>query len=262
MDYTGTGNSLNPSHPTVLRLIMDSLRYFVGNCHVDGFRFDLGVGAGARVPRGRPARGVLRHHPPGPDPLPGEADRRAVGRRRGRLPGRQLPGALDGVERDLPRRDARLLARPGQASADFAFRFTGSADLYEQDGRRPSRVDQLHHRPRRLHARRPRLVQRQAQRGEPRGQPRRHRRQPQLELRRRGPDRRRGDQRAARAPAAELPRHAASSRRACRCCSRGDEIGAHAGRQQQQLLPGQRDLVDATGRSTRRRSGCSSSRGG
>src|SRR6478735_8789711 len=40
-DYTGTGNSLNPSHPTVLRLIMDSLRYFVGNCHVDGFRFDL-----------------------------------------------------------------------------------------------------------------------------------------------------------------------------------------------------------------------------
>src|SRR5213075_3183651 len=35
------GNSLNPMHPTVLRLIMDSLRYFVGDCHVDGFRFDL-----------------------------------------------------------------------------------------------------------------------------------------------------------------------------------------------------------------------------
>ena len=69
------------------------------------------LGAGARVPRGRPALGLLRHHPPGSDPLPGEADRRAVGRRRGRLPGRQLPGALDGVERDLPRHDARLLAR-------------------------------------------------------------------------------------------------------------------------------------------------------
>src|SRR5579862_4475924 len=41
MDYTGTGNSLNPVHPSVLRLIMDSLRYFVGDCHVDGFRFDL-----------------------------------------------------------------------------------------------------------------------------------------------------------------------------------------------------------------------------
>ena len=41
MDYTGTGNSLNPVHPSVLRLIMDSLRYFVTDCHVDGFRFDL-----------------------------------------------------------------------------------------------------------------------------------------------------------------------------------------------------------------------------
>ena len=41
MDFTGTGNSLNPVHPSVLRLIMDSLRYFVVECHVDGFRFDL-----------------------------------------------------------------------------------------------------------------------------------------------------------------------------------------------------------------------------
>jgi len=41
MDFTGTGNSLNPVHPSVLRLIMDSLRYFVTECHVDGFRFDL-----------------------------------------------------------------------------------------------------------------------------------------------------------------------------------------------------------------------------
>src|SRR5204863_703724 len=40
-DFTGTGNSLNPVHPSVLRLIMDSLRYFVLECHVDGFRFDL-----------------------------------------------------------------------------------------------------------------------------------------------------------------------------------------------------------------------------
>ena len=60
---------------------MDSLRYFVIDCHVDGFRFDLAVGARARVPRGRPALGVLRHHPPGPGALAGEADRRAVGRR-------------------------------------------------------------------------------------------------------------------------------------------------------------------------------------
>jgi isoamylase len=41
MDYTGCGNSLNMNHPRTLQLIMDSLRYFVGEMHVDGFRFDL-----------------------------------------------------------------------------------------------------------------------------------------------------------------------------------------------------------------------------
>jgi isoamylase len=41
MDFTGTGNTLNPVHPSVLRLIMDSLRYWVLEMHVDGFRFDL-----------------------------------------------------------------------------------------------------------------------------------------------------------------------------------------------------------------------------
>lgn len=40
-DYTGTGNTMNTIHPTVLRLIMDSLRYWVTDMHVDGFRFDL-----------------------------------------------------------------------------------------------------------------------------------------------------------------------------------------------------------------------------
>ncbi len=41
MDYTGTGNTLNVRHPQVLKLIMDSLRYWVQEMHVDGFRFDL-----------------------------------------------------------------------------------------------------------------------------------------------------------------------------------------------------------------------------
>ena len=67
--------------------------------------------AGPGVPRGRPARGVLRPGQPGPGRQPGQADRRAVGRRRGRLPGRRLPPAVDGVERPLPRHRARLLAR-------------------------------------------------------------------------------------------------------------------------------------------------------
>ena len=41
MDYTGTGNTLNPHNPFALQLIMDSLRYWVSEMHVDGFRFDL-----------------------------------------------------------------------------------------------------------------------------------------------------------------------------------------------------------------------------
>ena len=40
-DYTGTGNSLNVRHPQTLQLIMDSLRYWIAECHIDGFRFDL-----------------------------------------------------------------------------------------------------------------------------------------------------------------------------------------------------------------------------
>ena len=50
MDYTGTGNTLNPAHPSVLRLIMDSLRYFVIECHVDGFA-STSPRAGPRIPR-------------------------------------------------------------------------------------------------------------------------------------------------------------------------------------------------------------------
>src|SRR6202007_761178 len=41
MDFTGTGNTLNLQHPNVLQMIMDSLRYWVTEMNVDGFRFDL-----------------------------------------------------------------------------------------------------------------------------------------------------------------------------------------------------------------------------
>ena len=73
-----------------------------------------GLGAGARAVRRRPALRLLRRDPPGPNPVAGQADRRALGSRPGRVPGRQLPGALDRVERPLPRHDARRLARSGQ----------------------------------------------------------------------------------------------------------------------------------------------------
>ncbi len=81
----------------------------------------------------------LAVHPAGPGGQPGQADRRAVGPRRGRLPGRRVPAAVDGVERQVPRRRARLLARPASraASRELAYRLSGSSDLYQDDGRRP-----------------------------------------------------------------------------------------------------------------------------
>jgi isoamylase len=50
-DTTGTGNTLNAGHPTCLRMIMDSLRYWVLDMHVDGFRFDLAAALGRQDSR-------------------------------------------------------------------------------------------------------------------------------------------------------------------------------------------------------------------
>ncbi len=93
MDFTGTGNSLNPVHPSVLRLIMDSLRYWVTECHVDGFRFDLASALARELYDVDRLSAFFDTIHQDPVPQPGQADRRAVGRRPGRLPGRQLPRA-------------------------------------------------------------------------------------------------------------------------------------------------------------------------
>ena len=212
------------------------------------------VGARARVLRGRPPVGVLRHHPPGSGAVAGEADRGAVGRRPGRLPGRELPGPVGRVERHVPRHDARLLARAGERRAVRVAVHRVERPLPVRRAR-AVRVDQLRHRARRLHAARSRLVQRQAQRGERRGEPRRDRRQPIVELRRRGRHRRSRGERAARAAAAELPRHAVS------LAGRADDprrrrARAHAARQQQRVVPGQRASRGSTG--SRRTGSCSS----
>jgi isoamylase len=136
MDFTGTGNTLDPTHPSVLRLIMDSLRYFATECHVDGFRFDLAPTL---------ARTFF------------DVDR--------------LSSFLDAIHQDPVLSRVKLIAEPwdvgpdgyqvgnfpvlwrewnaeyrdtirdfwrGEASvAAFANRFTGSQDLYGDDGRRP-----------------------------------------------------------------------------------------------------------------------------
>ena len=66
MDFTGTGNSLNMLHPRTIQLIMDSLRYWVLDMHVDGFRFDLAPVLARELYEVNRLGDVLRHHPAGP----------------------------------------------------------------------------------------------------------------------------------------------------------------------------------------------------
>ncbi len=207
MDFTGTGNSLNVRHPHVLQLIMDSLRYWVTEMHVDGFRFDLASTLARELYAVDRLSAFFDLVQQDPVVSPGQADRRAVGHRRGRLPGRQLPAAVVGVERPLPRHDPRLLA--GRAGHAGRVRLPIHGQLRPVPGRHPAAlgVDQLRDRPRRLHAARPRDLQREAQRGQRRGQQRRRVAQPLVELRRRRRDGRQGDHRPAGPAAAQLRRH-------------------------------------------------------
>ncbi len=136
MDFTGTGNSLNPVHPSVLRLIMDSLRYFVIECHVDGFRFDL-ASALARefydVDRLSAFFDTIHQ-----DPVLSQVkliaepwDVGPGGYQVGNFP--ILWSEWNGVYRDAMRDFWRASASVGE----FASRLSGSADLYESDGRDP-----------------------------------------------------------------------------------------------------------------------------
>jgi glycogen operon protein len=137
MDFTGTGNSLNPVNPSVLRLIMDSLRYFVTECHIDGFRFDL-ASALARelydVDRLSAFFDVIHQ-----DPVLSQVkliaepwDVGPGGYQVGNFP--ILWSEWNGMYRDT----MRDFWRGHTAVAEFARRFTGSSDLYQADGRHPS----------------------------------------------------------------------------------------------------------------------------
>ena len=111
MDYTGCGNTLDMTHPRVLQLIMDSLRYWVAEMHVDGFRFDL-ASTLARELHDVDRLGAffdIIHQ----DPIISQvkADRRALGPRAGRLSSGQLSGSMGRMERGLSRYRAALLER-------------------------------------------------------------------------------------------------------------------------------------------------------
>jgi glycogen debranching enzyme GlgX/malto-oligosyltrehalose synthase len=138
MDYTGTGNSLNARHPQALKLIMDSLRYWVTEMHVDGFRFDLASTLARElheVDRLSAFFDIIHQ-----DPLLSEVkliaepwDVGEGGYQVGNFP--VLWAEWNGRYRDTVRRYWK--GDEGQIT-DLAFRLAGSSDLYQDDGRRPS----------------------------------------------------------------------------------------------------------------------------
>jgi isoamylase len=137
MDYTGTGNTLNVRDPQVLKMIMDSLRYWVTEMHVDGFRFDLAATLARElhdVSKLSPFFDTIHQDPTLADvKLIAEPwDVGEGGYQVGQFP--VLWAEWNGKYRDTVRRFWR--GDPSQLS-DFAYRLTGSSDLYQSDGRKP-----------------------------------------------------------------------------------------------------------------------------
>lgn len=137
MDFTGCGNTLNMQHPKVLQMIMDSLRYWVIEMHVDGFRFDLAstlarelfevnkLGAFFDIIHQDPTLSQVKLIAEPWDVGPG-------GYQVGNFP----PGWAEwnGKFRDDVR---RFWKGDGGTASVFATRLAGSSDLYERSGRKP-----------------------------------------------------------------------------------------------------------------------------
>ncbi len=137
MDYTGTGNTLNVRHPQVLKLIMDSLRYWVEDMHVDGFRFDLAAALARElhdVDRLSAFFDIINQ-----DPVISQVkliaepwDVGEGGYQVGKFP--PLWAEWNGKYRDVVRRYWK--GDDGQLG-ELGYRLTGSSDLYQRDGRHP-----------------------------------------------------------------------------------------------------------------------------
>jgi glycogen operon protein len=136
-DYTGCGNTLNMTHPRVLQLIMDSLRYWILEMHVDGFRFDLAstlarelhevnrLGAFFDIIHQDPVISQVKLIAEPWDVGPG-------GYQVGNFP--VLWTEWNGRYRDTVR---RFWKGEGGLASELATRLAGSSDLYQDDGRRP-----------------------------------------------------------------------------------------------------------------------------
>ncbi|HEX6926043.1 MAG TPA: glycogen debranching protein GlgX [Longimicrobiaceae bacterium] len=137
VDYTGTGNSLNMMHPQTLKLVMDSLRYWIQEMHVDGFRFDLAATLARElheVDRLSAFFDII-HQDPVISRVKLIAEPWDVGEggyQVGNFP--VLWAEWNGRYRDTVR--AYWRGDPGTV-AELGYRLTGSSDLYESDGRRP-----------------------------------------------------------------------------------------------------------------------------
>ena len=137
LDYTGTGNSLNVRDPHTLQLIMDSLRYWVTEMHVDGFRFDLAATLAREfydVDRLSAFFDIVQQ-----DPVINQVkliaepwDVGPGGYQVGNFPPlwTEWNGKFRDTVRDFWRGEPATLG-------EFASRITGSSDLYQADGRRP-----------------------------------------------------------------------------------------------------------------------------
>ncbi len=138
VDYTGTGNSLNMRHPHSLQLVMDSLRYWIQEMHVDGFRFDLASTLARELHEVDRLSAFfdLIHQDPVVSRVKLIAEPWDVGEggyQVGNFP--VLWSEWNGRYRDGVRNFWRSA---DESLADFASRFTGSSDLYAWSGRRPS----------------------------------------------------------------------------------------------------------------------------
>jgi len=136
-DYTGTGNSLNVRHPQTLQLIMDSLRYWVTDMHVDGFRFDLASTLARGLHEVDQLSGffTIIHQ----DPIIGQVkliaepwDVGEGGYQVGNFPVNWAE--WNGIYRD----DMRAFWKgEGGLASEMGYRLTGSSDLYQFNGRKP-----------------------------------------------------------------------------------------------------------------------------
>jgi isoamylase len=137
MDFTGCGNTLNMINPRVLQLIMDSLRYWVREMHVDGFRFDLAAALARELYEVNQLSAFFDviHQ----DPVISQVkliaepwDVGAGGYQVGNFP-------IGWAEWNGKYRDAVRAYWKGEGGliGELAYRLTGSSDLYEHNGRRP-----------------------------------------------------------------------------------------------------------------------------